>query len=81
MTAYEDFLRAKVRLAEPKGFEVKPSAFHPLLKPHQRAIATWLVRQGRAACFAAFGLGKSVMQLEVVRVTRDLAGGYALITI
>ncbi|NQB59733.1 DNA methylase N-4, partial [Pseudomonas aeruginosa] len=42
---------------------------------------TWLVRQGRAACFAAFGLGKSVMQLEVVRVTRDLAGGYALITI
>lgn len=45
MTAYEDFLRAKVRLAEPKGFEVKPSAFHPLLKPHQRAIATWLVRQ------------------------------------
>ncbi|VEE45408.1 DNA methyltransferase [Pseudomonas fluorescens] len=81
MTAYEDFLRAKVRLAEPKGFEVEPSAFNPLLKPHQRAIATWLVRQGRAACFAAFGLGKSVMQLEVVRVTRDLAGGYALITI
>lgn len=81
MSSYDDFLRAKVRLAEPKGFEVKPSAFNPLLKPHQRAIATWLVRQGRAACFAAFGLGKSVMQLEVVRVTRDLAGGYALITI
>lgn len=81
MTAYEDFLRAKVRLAEPKGFEVEPSAFHPLLKPHQRAIATWLVRQGRAACFAAFGLGKSVIQLEVVRVTRELAGGFALITI
>lgn len=39
MTAYEDFLRAKVRLAEPKGFEVEPSAFNPLLKPHQRAIA------------------------------------------
>lgn len=81
MTTYEDFLRAKVRLAEPKGFEVEPSVFHSLLKPHQRAIATWLVRQGRAACFAAFGLGKSVIQLEVVRVTRDLAGGYALITI
>ncbi|WP_256928964.1 hypothetical protein [Pseudomonas aeruginosa] len=29
MTAYEDFLRAKVRLAEPKGFEVEPSAFNP----------------------------------------------------
>lgn len=81
MSSYDDFLRAKVRLAEPKGFEVDPSTFNPLLKPHQRAIATWLVRQGRAACFAAFGLGKSVIQLEVVRVTRNLAGGYALITI
>lgn len=81
MTAYHDFLRKKVRLAEPQGFEVDPSIFNPMLKPHQRAIATWLVRQGRAACFAAFGLGKSFMQLEVVRVTRDLCGGYALITI
>ncbi|WP_447593611.1 DNA methyltransferase [Aquipseudomonas campi] len=81
MTAYHDFLRAKVRLAEPQGFEVEPAVFNPMLKPHQRAIATWLVRQGRAACFAAFGLGKSFMQLEVVRVTRDLCGGFALITI
>lgn len=81
MTAYHNFLRNKVRLAEPQGFEVDPSVFNQMLKPHQRAIATWLVRQGRAACFAAFGLGKSFMQLEVVRVTRDLCGGYALITI
>ncbi|MCZ4321413.1 DNA methyltransferase [Pseudomonas anguilliseptica] len=81
MTAYHDFLRNKVRLAEPQGFEVDPSVFNKMLKPHQRAIATWLVRQGRAACFAAFGLGKSFMQLEVVRVTRDLCGGFALITI
>jgi hypothetical protein len=81
MTAYHNFLRNKVRLAEPQGFEVDQSVFNPMLKPHQRAIATWLVRQGRAACFAAFGLGKSFMQLEVVRVTRDLCGGYALITI
>ncbi|WJN61319.1 DNA methyltransferase [Pseudomonas sp. SO81] len=81
MTAYQDFLRAKVRMAEPQGFAVEPSVFHPKLKDHQRAIATWMVRQGRAACFAAFGLGKSVIQLEVVRVTRELAGGFALITI
>lgn len=78
---YEKFLQQKVRLAEPQGFEVDPSAFHELLKPHQRAIAAWMVRQGRAACFAAFGLGKSMIQLEVVRVTRQLAGGYALITL
>ncbi|MEQ6327308.1 DNA methyltransferase [Pseudomonas chengduensis] len=78
---YEKFLQQKVRLAEPQGFEVDPSAFHELLKPHQRAIAAWMVRQGRAACFAAFGLGKSMIQLEVVRVTRQMAGGYALITL
>lgn len=81
MTAYSDFLRAKVRMAEPQGFAVEPSVFHPILKDHQRAIATWMVQQGRAACFAAFGLGKSMIQLEVARVTRQLAGGLALITI
>lgn len=67
--AYTDFLRAKVKLAEQFGFDVSTEEVSPILKPHQRDIVRWLVRMGRAACFAAFGLGKSVIQLEAVRLT------------
>ncbi len=79
--SYDQFLRAKTVLAESLGFEIQDSQINQILKPHQRAIVQWLVRMGRGACFAAFGLGKSVIQLETVRITRELAGGYALITI
>lgn len=73
MTApYDEFLRAKVKLAEQFGFEIADSDINPILKPHQRDIVRWLVKMGRAACFAAFGLGKSVIQLEVVRIILQL---------
>lgn len=73
MTAlYDEFLRAKVKLAEQFGFDIADSDINPILKPHQRDIVRWLVRMGRAACFAAFGLGKSVIQLEVVRIILQL---------
>jgi hypothetical protein len=68
MRAYRDFLGAKVRMAEEFGFAVEDAEINALLKPHQRDIVRWLVRMGRAACFAAFGLGKSVIQIEVLRI-------------
>lgn len=66
---YKDFLRAKTVTAEEFGFDVDPSEVNPLLKPHQRDIVCWAVRRGRAALFEAFGLGKTMQQLEVVRLT------------
>lgn len=81
MNDYQNFLKSKVRLAEQFGFDVADSEVNPLLKPHQRDIVRWLVRMGRAACFAAFGLGKSVIQLEAVRLTLQRAGGLGLIVI
>ena len=83
MEKYRNFLKAKVKLADEKGFEVADSEIHPLLKPHQRAMVRWMVRMGRAACFAAFGLGKSVIQLETVRLvlTRVAADEKGLIVI
>ena len=52
-----------------------------MLKPHQRLIVRWALKGGCRAIFASFGLGKSFMQLEVVRLvlTRH-PGGRALIT-
>ncbi len=78
---YLDFLRAKIRLAEDFGFEISDAEVNPILKPHQCAMVRWMVKMGRAACFAAFGLGKSVIQLEVVRIILEHVGGMGLIVI
>lgn len=69
MTTYEEFLKAKTVAADEFGFDVDPSEVNPLLKPHQRDIVCWAVRRGRAALFEAFGLGKTMQQLEIVRLT------------
>lgn len=79
---YTEFLKAKVPTAERSGFsDVKAADFHPILKPHQRVMAQWMVDGGRRACFAAFGLGKSLIQLEVVRACIERSGGKGLIVI
>lgn len=78
-TDYTHFLQSKVKLAESWGTDIPEAAINPVLKPHQRAIVRWLVAGGRRACFAAFGLGKSIIQLETVRLTLDHVGGRGLI--
>ncbi|ANW67622.1 DNA methylase N-4 [Mycobacterium sp. djl-10] len=67
--AYTEFLADKVRFDSTFGFEVSADDVHPILKPHQRDIVRWAVQGGRRAIFASFGLGKSVMQLEILRLT------------
>ncbi|MBQ1542769.1 MAG: hypothetical protein IIZ63_12260 [Caulobacteraceae bacterium] len=79
--AYHDFLAAKVPPAPRCGFEIEPDRVNPILKDHQRAMVCWAVRLGRAALFAAFGLGKSVVQLEIARIMREISGGMGLIVI
>lgn len=76
---YEDFLREKVAFDRTFGFEVADEDVHPVLLPHQRAIVRWAVRGGRRAIFAKFGLGKSIMQLETLRLVLAREGGSALI--
>lgn len=76
---YADFLKDKVDFEKSFGFSIDPSEIHPILKPHQRAIVAWAVTGGRRAIFAAFGLGKSVMQLETCRLIIGRTGGSALI--
>ncbi len=77
--SYGEFLAAKATVAGVAGFPVELGEIHPILKPHQRLIVQWAVRGGRRAIFAAFGTGKSVMQLETLRLTLARAGGKALI--
>lgn len=76
---YEDFLRSKVKLSEYHGFNIEETEVNPMLYPHQRDIVRWAVKGGRRAVFAAFGLGKTFMQLEILRIIRKHKGGNALI--
>ena len=73
--AYGDFVRGKARLEKHFGYDVDASEVHTRLKPHQRAIVQWAVKGGRRAIFAKFGLGKSVMQLETLRLMLKKSGG------
>ncbi|TXH35277.1 MAG: DNA methylase N-4 [Rhodospirillaceae bacterium] len=65
--AYLEFLRSKIRLADATGFDIDPDQVNPALKPHCRAIVPWALRGGRRAIFAAFGLHKTAMQIELSR--------------
>nr|WP_272905336.1 DNA methyltransferase [Sediminivirga luteola] len=76
---YEEFLRDKIAAAPQQGHPVALADTHPALKPHQAQIVRWAVAGGRRAIFARFGLGKSVMQLEALRLTLARAGGSGLI--
>ncbi len=78
---YAAFLQSKIKIEKEQGHEIHASGINPILKPHQKAIVEWMVKGGRRACFASFGLGKSIIQLESVRITRDIAGGKGLIVI
>lgn len=75
MEDYERFLEGKVAFDTTYGHPVEWSDINPILKPHQRDIVAWAVTGGRRAIFAAFGLGKSVMQLETLRITLAKHGG------
>lgn len=72
---YREFLSHKAALAPATGFRVELDAIHPLLKPHQKLSVQWAVQGGRRAIFSSFGLGKTVTQLEVLRLTLHASGG------
>lgn len=79
---YEDFLRAKMELAEESGFEISKDKLHNCLKPHQKDSIEWALRGGRRAIFAKFGMGKTVMQIEFNRqVLIHEGGGRALFVV
>ena len=73
--SYRDFIESKVKFDHACGFEVDPCDLNPKLIRHQPDVARWLIKGGRRACFAQFGLGKTVMNLETMHQTLHHAGG------
>ncbi len=76
---YQEFLEQKIDVAPLVGLDVQADQISSALKPHQRDSVLWALRGGRRALFAAFGLGKTVMQLEWARIVAERTGGQVLI--
>ena len=76
---YEQFLRSKIKIAPDKGIEFSAEQVHSALKPHQRDSVLWALRGGQRALFSAFDLGKTITQLEILRLLLSREDGKALI--
>src|SRR5690349_1500510 len=76
---YQEFLRRKLCLADNYGFEIEQSEISEILKPHQKDLVMWAVKGGRRAIFADFGLGKTLIALEALRLIISKSAGRALI--
>lgn len=72
---YIEFLQRKVKLSPSLGFDVAPEDVNPILDRHQPDAVRWACAGGRRALFEAFGLGKSMQQLEIMRLCRSHTGG------
>lgn len=75
--AYIEFLKNKVQLTTGGG--LKPGLMHPSLFPHQRDCVDWALRRGKALIAAKFGMGKSRMQIELLRQVQAQTGRKVLV--
>ncbi|MBN9251197.1 MAG: hypothetical protein J0I86_11550, partial [Mesorhizobium sp.] len=78
---YLDFLRGKMQLAKADGFDVSLADINPAGAPHCKAIVRWALKGGSRAIFASFGLHKTFMQVELMRLVGQFAPGLRLIVI
>lgn len=78
---YLEFLKSKIELAPESGFEVSVDEINPALKPHQKDAVMWACRGGCRALFEAFGLGKTVQEIEFCYQVIRHKSGKALIVL
>lgn len=76
---YIDFLKSKIDIAGDSGLTITPDEVNPILLPHQHDAVVWAVKGGRRALFESFGLGKTIQQLEIIRLILKYEGGKGLI--
>lgn len=76
---YLDFLKSKIKIAPDVGISFNPENVNPICKPHERDSILWGCKGGRRAWFSSFGLGKTITQLESLRLIMSQTAGKALI--
>lgn len=75
---YQAFLESKVVVAAERGSQL-PVKLNSCLYPHQRDICSWAIRGGNRAIFASWGLGKTLMQVQLLQSVLDSHEGSGLI--
>ena len=75
-STYTEFLDSKRQMVKSTGIDVEQDAIHGMIFPFQRQLVQWTLRKGRVALFADTGLGKTLMQLEWVRLKLNQALRY-----
>lgn len=68
---YYRFCADKAEVAQGAGFNVRDSDMHPSLFQHQRDSVKWALARGRGLIAAAFGMGKTRMQIEILRQVQE----------
>lgn len=76
---YIDFLKTKIDIAKESGFEIDKSELNPALMSHQKDFVWWLLKGGKRALFASYGLGKTCTEIEFCHQVVKKFGGKALI--
>jgi len=76
---YYEFIKSKIVIANETGFDIDDNDLSPVLFPHQRDAVKWAVKGGRRALFESFGLGKTIQQLEIIRLILERYEGKGLI--
>lgn len=77
--AYVDFLKSKPEVKRAQGLNIHADEMHESLMPHQRDIVQWALRRERGLIAASFGLGKSRIQIELMRQVHKATGRKTLI--
>lgn len=78
LSNYGAYIEEKTAVIAPTGFAPGDLSRFRMF-PHQRDLASWAMRRGRAAIFAATGLGKTRMQLAWAQRVAEHTGGDVLI--
>lgn len=75
---YMQFLKDKVQLETGRS-GMEAGAFHPSLFPHQRDIVAWALKRSKGLIAAKFGMGKSRIQIELLRQVHRATGRKVLV--
>lgn len=70
--SYNDFLESKILETKNTGFHYEN--YHTNTFPHQRDTCTWALYGGARAIFCSFGLGKTIIQLEIAKAVVEKTG-------
>jgi len=78
---YQAFLESKFAFQSVSGFEVDRKIVNPRLKPHVKGLVPWALKGGRRGLFLDFGLHKTTLQIELMRIISLVTSAPTLIVL